>query len=269
MRIYNAEKASAQTSYEAQRAAFLNEQSEFNRSVDQLQMDVEKGSPSAVASLANIALAYLEMPDEIELDFDIQYHAQEKLVVLSGILPGLHAVPRAIRYEYHGEENRITPVEMDKASFDNYYESTLLQITFSVVHSIFTAIPDRQIHTVVFNGLIGDGESCILTCKVSRELFDSIDLGRNALNESFQAMQGIMVKPLAGLTPVEPLIGPASTASQSPSTAGVISQPDGPHQPAAYQPGEIKNAANNLLIDLLDQIEKDLNKQPGNNDVVH
>jgi len=261
MRVYNEKKVSAQTSYEAQRAEFLSEQSEFNRSIDQLQLDVEKGQPAAVESLVRIALASLELPDAIELDFDAQYHGTEKLIVIRGILPDPLAMPRIVRYEHSQEENSISPVEMTKESFDNYYESTLLQITLSVVHKIFTSFPDRQIHLVGFNGLTGEDESCILTCKVSRELFNSIALVRTAHDVSFQAMQGIMVKPLSSLTPVEPLVWP--------ETDGITSKPDGLHQPATYQPGEIKNAANNLLVGLLDKIEQDLTKEPGDSDMVH
>lgn len=277
MRDYNAKKASAQINYEVQRAAFLNEQAEFNRSVEQLQLDVEKGHPAAVASLVRISLSKLELPDEIETDFDAHYHAQERLIVVSGILPGPLMLPRIVRYEHHQEENGISPVEMNKDSFDDYYDSTLLQITLSAVHRIFTSIPDRQIHMVWFNGLIGEGSSktcvepgsCILTCKVSRPLFDSLDLALTAHSTSFQSMQGVMVKPLTGLTPVEPLVWPARHHFQSFETGGLVTKLGGLHQQNAYQPGEIKNAANNLLVGLLDEIEKDLDKQPGDNDVVH
>ncbi|TEB16345.1 hypothetical protein Psfp_01370 [Pelotomaculum sp. FP] len=269
MRNYNANKESAQTSYEAQRAAFINEQSEFNRSVDQLQLDVEKGQPYAVASLARIALAGLELPDEIEVDFDAHYHGTEKLIVLSGILPGPLEMPRIVRYEYHEEENGILPVEMDQDSFDNFYESTLLQIALSAVHRIFTSIPDRQIHIVGFNGLIAEGESCLFTCKTSRDLFNPIDLARNTPDMSFQAMQGVMVKPLTALTPVEPLAWPTKPTFLRPETGELITRPDGRRQPAAYQSGEIKNAANDLLVGLLDQLEQDLSKKPRDGDVVH
>ncbi|MDD4237037.1 MAG: hypothetical protein PHT62_00575 [Desulfotomaculaceae bacterium] len=269
MRAYNAKKASAQTSYELERAAFHDEQSGFNRSVDQLQLDVEKGEPAAVESLVRIALANLELPDKFEVSFDTHYHGPEKLIVVSCILPGPLEMPRIVKYEYHEEENGTLPVEMDQASFDDFYESALLQITLSAVHRIFTSMPDRQIHIVGFNGLTGEGESCILTCKISRDLFDSIDLARDAPDVSFQAMQGVMVKPLTGLTPVEPLIWPAIPTFPRHETGGITTKPDGLHQSAAYRPGELKNAANNLLVGLLDQIEKDLIKQPDGSDVVH
>jgi hypothetical protein len=269
MRNYNTNKESAQTSYEAQRVAFMNEQSEFNRSVDQLQLDVEKGQPYAVASLTRIALAGLELPDEIEVDFDAHYHGTEKLIVISGILPAPLEMPRIVRYEYQEEENGILPVEMDRDSFEPYYESTLLQIALSAVHRIFTSIPDRQIHIVGFNGLTGAGKSCIFTCKTSRDLFNPADLARHAPGMSFQAMQGVMVRPLTGLTPVEPLAWPATPTLLRPASGTISTEPDGRRQATAYQSGEIKNAANALLVGLLDQLEQDLSKRPGDGDVVH
>jgi hypothetical protein len=268
MREYNVRKESAQSSYEAERTTFINDQTEFNRSVDQLQLDVEKRRPAAVASLVRIVLAQLELPDGIEVDFDAHYSRPEKLILVSGFLPAPLEVPRIVRYEYQ-EENGILPVVMDKASFDNYYESTILKITLSAVYKIFTSLHDRQIHMLGFNGLIGEGESCILTCKISRELFNSIDLVRNSPDVSFQAMQGVMVKPLTGLTPVEPLVRMAESSFLSPETGGTTTKPDGMQQSAAYRPGDIKNAANSLLVGLLDQLGHDLSKKPGERDIIH
>lgn len=268
MQDYNARKSSAQAGYETQREAFHKEQAEFNLSIDQLQMDVEKGRPAAVESLVRIALANLELPDEIEMDFNAHFYGAEKLIVVSGILPGPLAIPRVIRFEYHDEKNDILSVEMDKESFDNYYESTLLQITLSAVHRIFTSIPDRQIHMVGFNGLAEEGKSCILTCKVSRNLFNSIDMVRNTPEASFQSMQGIMAKPLTGLTPVEPLVSqPKPTFHRSEN--GDTTTIDSLQKTTSYRQGDIKNAANNLLVDLLDKLEQDLSKKPGDDDVVH
>lgn len=269
MREYNFKKDSAQSNFETQRSIYLNEQTEYNRSIDQLQLDVEKGQPAAVASLVRIVLAQLELPDEFEINFDAYYYGTEKLILINAFLPGPLEMPRVVRHEYHDEENGIFPVEMDKAGFDDFYKSTMLQIALSAVHRIFTSIPDRQIHMLGFNGLTGEGQSCILTCKISRDLFHSIDLARNAPAASFQAMQGVLVNPLTGLTPVVPLVQPVKPAFLHAETGGNITRGNGLQKPAAYQPGDIKNAANSILVGLLDQLEQDLSKKPNDGDVIH
>lgn len=267
MREYNMRKDSALKDYELERSTFINTQREFNRSIDQLQLDVEKGLPDAVASLVRIALALLELPDEIEMDFDAHYFRPDRLIVISGFLPGPQTMPRTVRYEYRGEENGIFPVEMDKTSFDNFYESTMLQIALSAIHRIFKSIPDRQINMLGFNGLTGEDKSCILTCKISRDLFDSIDLAKSTPGMSFQAMKGILIKPLTGLIPVEPIVRPEN-GIHLPPDGGAAAETNKLHK-SAYRPGDIKNAANNLLVSLLDQLEQDLSKKTGDKDLLH
>lgn len=269
MREYKRKKDSALAGYETQRLNFLNEQTEYNRTVDKLQLDVEKGQPGAVASLVRIALAQLELPDAFETDFDAHYYRPDRLIVVSCILPGPLEMPRVVGYEYHGEEKGISPVEMGEAAFNDFYESTMLQITLSAVHRIFTSIPDRQIRMLGFNGLTGEGKACILTCKISRDLFASIDLARNEPATSFQAMHGVITKPLTGLTPVEPLAKPAISVLRNIETDETAAKGDGLQKPAAYRPGDIKNAANNILVSLLDELEQDLSKSPGDKDVIH
>ncbi|MGI6492288.1 MAG: hypothetical protein ACOX0T_07735 [Pelotomaculum sp.] len=258
LRAYQAAQTAAQAEYEAQKAILLHEQAELNRFIDQLQLDVEKGRPAAVAALARIALSRLAVPDNVELGFEADYNSRDKILQINGLLPEPDQLGHVLRYEYQDGDSAILPVAMDEATFNDYYESTLLQIALSAVQIIFTAFPDRQVRELAFNGLTGEDPKCILTCHIKRESFAQLDLAGNDPKVTFRAMGGVMHKPLTALTPVASLAIP-SDAEQGVTTALTD----------VYRPGEIKKAADSILVHLLDEIENDFNPNPPKRDLLH
>lgn len=257
LRDYQAAQTAAQSEYEAQKALRLLEQAELNRFIDQLQLDVEKGHQAAVAALARIALSRMAVPDDIELEFEAYYNSRDKILQINGLLPGPNELGHVLRYEYRDEDSAILPVAMDEATFNDYYASTLLQIALSAVQIMFTAFPGRQVRELAFNGLTGKEPKCILTCHIKRESFAQLDLAGNDPEVTFRAMSGVMHKPLTALTPVAPLTIPSGKERDTPALAEV------------YRPGEIKKAAGNMLVNLLDEIENDINPDPPKRDLLH
>ncbi|NMA51791.1 MAG: hypothetical protein GX949_02125 [Peptococcaceae bacterium] len=67
-----------------------------------------------------------------------------------------------------------------------------------------------------------------------------------------------MHRPLTALKPVAPLAIP-SDAEQGVTTALTD----------VYRPGEIKKAADSILVHLLDEIENDFNPNPPKRDLLH
>ena len=262
LRRYSERKESARSVHEKQREEYFEEQKEYNSSVDELQMDFAKGRPEAVESLVRIALARLFYPDSIKVDFDAQYEPNEKLVILDAVFPLPYEIPRTIRYIYNEEEHGITAVEMAQNEFLNFYESIVLQITLSSIDLIFKSINTRYIEQIGFNGWLkdepeGETKHCVLTCKVSRELFNTLDLAGTLPKKCFANLQGLMAEPLWGLTQVQPMTRLIRTPSLYSDTGRIIAE-DAATEKDAYQPGDIKQAARELLEEIFSQIEKDL-----------
>lgn len=261
LRQYEERKEAARTAHEEQRAAYIEEQAEYNRSVDQLQFDFEKGLPEAIESCARIALAGLTYPDSLDLEFDAQYDQAEKLIIVNCAMPAPEEVPRTVKYIYNEEEHGITTVEMEQEEFNDFYESVLLQVTLGSIRVIFDSVPARHVQRVAFNGLVKGvapetGRElmiCILTCKVPRDLFDSFDLAKVSPKECFSGLNGLMAAPLTELTPVQPIVNIKRIPPLHSETER-ISTP----KPEVYKPGDFKHVAKELMADMLDQIEKDL-----------
>lgn len=263
---YEEKKESARLAHEEQRAAYIEEQSEYNKSVDQLQLDFEKSRPGAIESFARIALTKITYPDAIEVEFDTQYNQAEKLIIINCLFPGPVELPRTVRYQYNEEENGITAEEMEQKDFDGFYESVLLQITLSSIHVLFESVNPRYIQWIGFNGWVkgtdrengGELKTCILTCKVSRDVFDSFELAGTPPGECFSGLKGVMARPLTGLIPVQPFVDIRRTSPLYAETGQVSTELNAPAKPASYRPGDFKHLAKEIMADMFDQIENDL-----------
>lgn len=261
MQEYEKKRELERTAHEIERSAYIAEQEAYNSSVEQFQLDFEKGCPGAVESFARIALAQLVYPDLMELDFDAWYNPDEKLILIEGVLPGPLEIPRTILHQYDEEQHGINAIDMDQTEFAHFYESILLQITLSAIRVIFESTPERHIRRVAYNGYIRgiapetgeESRSCILTCKVSRDVFAAIDLAANSPGETYAAIKGSMKEPLIEINPVQPLV------NKRPVDHGQThDRQDAAPKQEVYRPGDLSHVAQELMSEMLEQIENNL-----------
>ncbi len=268
LRDYEESKESARSTHEVDRAAFLAGLKEYNQTVEQLQLDVERSVPGAVESFARIALIKLRYPETINVDFDAVYEPSDKLLVINCNLPGPLEIPGIVRYQYNKEQNGITAVAMDRDKYNDFYESTLLQIALSSVHIIFKSAPERTIGSVVFNGWVNTGETstvgmtsiCVLTCKIARDAFEAVDFINIPPKECFRRLNGSMREPLSKLTPVEPYAGIGRAVSTISNYEQSSTNAETPNKPEDYKPGDFKDLTRGLVSDMLGQIESEISK---------
>lgn len=275
---YQKRQDSARAAYETKRKSLIEEQSEYNSLIDQLRLDLEKGRPGAVESFIRAALAVLRYPDALEVVFDARYEQAGRLIVVEAVFPTPLEIPRVVRYQYDQEEHGIVAVKMNEKEFANFYEEILLQLSLSAIHLIFESTRDRQIQQVGYNGRVGETapetdleelNPCILTCKVSRDIFSSVNLTSVSSREAFLRFNGISSGPLAELKPIQPIQVLPKNLSHDPDLDPSPDMNTSTADPKPYQPGDIENIAKELMLDLLDQIENNLEKKRGPDDIIH
>jgi restriction system protein len=206
-------KESQRAAHEKERDVYIAAQAEYNRAVDQLQLDYEKGRPAAIQSFARIVLNGITTPDLVTVYFDALYQPAEKLLVIDAVLPPYYDLPRAVSYQLN-KEVEITPVEMSDQEFDAFYLDLIQQIALIAMDTIFKAIPARYVQWVGFNGLVEsdetedtlDTKSCIITCKASREDFTALNLSQDSPAANFLKLKGQLAKSLSGTDTIESII---------------------------------------------------------------
>lgn len=210
---FQEENKSQQADYEKDRAAYIAAQSKYNSTVDQLQLDYEKGHPAAIQSFARIVLNGITIPDPLTVYFDAVYQPAEKLLVIDAVLPSYYDLPRAVSYQFSREAGEITPIKMSDQEFDAFYLDLIQQIALTAMDTIFKAIPARHVQRVGFNGLVEndkiedtlDTKSCIITCRAARDDFTALDLSQHS-SENYLKLEGQLAKSLSGTDTVESII---------------------------------------------------------------
>ncbi|HPZ43064.1 MAG TPA: hypothetical protein PL078_03570 [Bacillota bacterium] len=275
---YRQREKSARAAYELKRKIFLEEQSQYNNSIDQLRLDLAKGQPGAVESFARTLLSLMKYPDAFEVEFDARYEQRDRLLVVEGVFCPPQEIPRTILYQYDEEEHGITPVEMEEQEFADFYQEILLQLSLSAIHLIFLSCPGRLVEQVVFNGRVrainhevdpGEPQPCILTCRVNRDLYRCVDLSSVSPRAAFLRFNGIMSTPLTALKPVVPIQKMRPKPSPYPEPDPVPETQTSTPSPAPYQPGEIENMAKELVSDILEQIGNNWGRTGGQGGIIH
>lgn len=260
LRDYDERMEAARAAHEKQRRDYLEEQLEHNEAVDRLQVDFERGEPYAVESFARIALARLKYPGQLKIHWDACYHQPEKMLVINCLFPGPGEVPRVLSFKHIEGEQDLVAKEMGRDEFDQFYQSVLLQLTLSSLHTVFQSLSPRLMQRAGFNGLVKEYSSdseerknfCILSVKAERDTFAALDLAGTSPGECFYKLGGVLKEPLTRLSPVKPLVDTNRPALPSPAGQ------EAPDKPEVYQPGEIKRLARVLVTDLVNQIEDNL-----------
>jgi hypothetical protein len=275
---YRQREESARAADELRRESFIEKQTEYNNSIDLLRLDLARGQPGAVESFARTVLALMKHPDALEVEFDARYEQGDRLLVVEAIFPLPQVIPRTISCQYLEEERGIAAEEMNDRDFADFYQEIILQLGLSAVHLIFLKCPDRLIQQVGFNGRVGAAgaeaateelQPCIMTCRVTRDRYISVDLSSVPSPDAFLHFNGKMFTPLAALKPVDPIQQMRRTPSPYPVREPVPDPQITSPRPEPYQPGELENMAKELVTDIIGQIENSLDKTKDPGEIVH
>ncbi len=199
---------------EAERANFLQQQKAQNDSIDAFRNDWESAKIGAIEKYFRVVFEGSTYPQDYQKEFDCQYDVASKTLVVSVELPPKSAVPHTLEHKYVASQDQIIPVDMKPKEFDAFYEDCLYRICLRTVHEVFQSDDRAYIQSVVFNGWVrgvdpktGQGfHSCIISCQVSRQEFEGIDLRFVSLKECFRNLKGLAAGPLSELAPVRPIM---------------------------------------------------------------
>lgn len=193
---------------------FLAEQAARNAVVDQLREAVRRGEPQAVIEHASLVLDASDYQGLFERSFVVQYHQEEKLLLLAYDLPSPDDLPivKSVRFiKATGElkETHITEREK-KANF----EAVAYQICLRTIHELFEADEHANINSILFNGFVNyvdprngqEARSCIISVLVNRDDFEAIDLARIEPKSCFKSLKGVSAATLGSITSIAPVM---------------------------------------------------------------
>ncbi len=197
------------------KAAFYQAQKDENKSVDELRANLHNSKSSEL--LRFFFRKVLEKTNhsiEYRRKVDIEYKAEQKLLLVDYLMPSIEDLPHHKELKYIQARDEIVEVFISDKQLNELYDEAMYQIALSCLHQMYATDEFGALDIIVFNGWAQsvdrrtgqDTNSCILSIQVSANEFKSINLSKVEPKACFKALKGIGSSKLHSITPVAPVM---------------------------------------------------------------
>lgn len=187
---------------------------EEHAAIDALRRRYEGGEPGAIVECCDMVLAASEYPDYFPQEFDLDYNAETRILVVNYALPAPDALPSLGEVKYVASSDSFTEKHLSDAKAAELYDSVVYQATLRTIHELFEADAVGALAAVVFNGFVtaidkGTGAqvtACIVSVNATRDQFLAINLERVDPKACFRQLKGVGSSKLHSIAPVAPIM---------------------------------------------------------------
>lgn len=192
---------------------FERESAEQRAAVDNLKKKFEADDPEALQEYFTLVLERSAYPDFIPHDFELQYLATERRVIVEFRLPLAEDLPSIVEVKYVKSTGGFVEKSMSKTETNRLYDVVAAQLVLRTIHEIFESDVRRAVDAVIFNGYLNyvdkttgrDASGVLITVGVSRHEFEQLDLTRIEPVACLRALKAIFAPKIHSITPVKPL----------------------------------------------------------------
>lgn len=200
LRDYEERKKKALDEYFVAKEEFESEQREHNADVDFLKENFEFGEESAIEKYASIVLANSKYPDELDMDYDVDYIGYTGTLNISFLYPNYNDFPLVERYTYNQSTDEICEHYLSRDAAKKQYEKTIFSVAIRTIHELYEAVYNGAVRNIVFSGYILNGETGddisdyseqvtkLFEVQAKKEIFESLSITDNNVNETLQAL---------------------------------------------------------------------------------
>jgi len=178
---FEARRNAAIGEYLIKKAEFEREKNRKNGEMVYLRKRFEESDKEAIERYISIVLTRSQYPADFEHDFDVKYDKEKKQIRVEYLFQNIDSFPMVVRYEYNERKDSINEIPMEKEEAVKFYSDILYSVGIRTIHEIFESVYTDSVDSVCFNGYIeeDDGHSCVFALKVSREVFEKVDLTKS------------------------------------------------------------------------------------------
>jgi restriction system protein len=202
-------------------AAWQERQSEYYESQDSANEAIDKqrerylsGDPEAVREYCDMVLANSEYPDYFPQEYELDYVADAKTLVVEYSLPSLDMLPTLKEVRYVQSKDEFTEKHISSPELNRLYDGLVYQIVLRSIHELFEADVIHALESVVFNGWVNsidprtgnDTNACIVSLQTTPDEFAAINLANVDSKACFKNLKGVGSTKLHSLTAVAPIM---------------------------------------------------------------
>ncbi len=196
--------------WEADKKAYLKAQAENNSAREKRRKDFLAKKPETILNYFEMVLYSGRDEDYFPHQFEIEYDSFKKILIVAYGLPEFKSLPvlQEVRNPSAGQFEEIL---FNEETQSLHYSSLAYQTALRTIRELFQSDGTNLLETVVFNGMVektGAAEKnsvCILSLRVSREEFLTLQFNEMDAQACFKQLKGLASPSWPLATPVAPL----------------------------------------------------------------
>ena len=168
----------------------------------------------AIIDYCDMVLASSRYPNYFSQDWNLNYQADTKIMVVDYSLPSVDDLPKTKSVKYVATRDEFVETTKSVSELNKLYDSVIYQVALRTIHELFEADVVNALSSIVFNGWVNfiekstgrDSNACIISVQAEKDEFMAINLERVDPKACFTLLKGVGSSKLHGLTPIAPII---------------------------------------------------------------
>lgn len=193
---------------------FKDRQDRENAKVDVLAERWQAGDATAIEEHASIVLEASEHDEIITKQWDIQYDAESKTLLLDFALPTPDDIPTTKTVRFVASTGGLKETQISAKDKKTLFDDLCFQLCLRTIHELFEADSHDHLQNIVFNGSTDSIDrstgqqvhSTIISLMVGKDEFSGISLADVDPKACFKSLKGVSAASLVGLTPIAPIM---------------------------------------------------------------
>lgn len=200
--------------WDARRNQYNLGKAEEHAQVDAKRAAYEALDPEAIIEYCDLVLSSSDYPAYFPQEFDFDYDADGRMLVVDYKLPAPDDLPRLKSVKFVPAREEFEEQNISDAQAQKLYDDVLYQITLRTIHELFEATKIEALEAVVVNGIVTALDrttgkhvtACVLSLSAKQDEFMAINLAFVDPKACFKSLKGVGSSKLHGLAAVAPII---------------------------------------------------------------
>jgi len=185
-----------------------------NEALEKRKADYQASKPEAVSDYCELVLSASKYPDAFPQDFNLEYIAETKILIIDYSLPAPEHLPEIKEVKYIKTKDEFVEVALSETESDRIYDNLLYKICLRTIFELFDADAVDALSAIVFNGWVKSIDKatgkqtngCLVSVQARKEEFQNINLSNVDPKVCFKALKGVGSSQLHSLTPIAPVL---------------------------------------------------------------
>lgn len=209
-----AESATNAKKWQENKRKHEEKQEKNNQKILDMKQQYQNLEPGTISDYCEMVLANSKYPDYFPQEWDIDYQAESKILIVDYSLPDIEQLPTVKAVKYVASSDKFTETNLSDAGINKLYDGLLYQIALRTIHELYEADVVCALDSIVFNGWVDsidkatgqNSNSCIMSIQAAKDEFLAINLEKIDPKTCFKRLKGVSSSKLHSLAPVAPII---------------------------------------------------------------